>query len=61
MVVELTVTIRDEDRTHKKKFLLYETFSMDCDDPVIKRCIAETLVDFSGDPSLVRIRCCMDL
>lgn len=44
---ELTVSIKTEDATYKKKFLLYETYSLDSADPVIIRCIAEAMQELN--------------
>lgn len=53
---ELTVVIKDEEKTLRKKFLLYEAYQATAEDAVIQRCIAETLKSFEGSPSDVRIK-----
>ena len=53
---ELTVTIKDEEKTVKNKFLLYDRYTMDDEDPIIKECIAKTLLDFNGEPSSIKIK-----
>jgi hypothetical protein len=53
---EITVTIKDEEKTLKAKYLIYEPYQISYDDDTIKRCIAETLKNFTGEPSDVRIR-----
>lgn len=53
---EITVTIRDDEKTLKAKYLIYDEYTISCNDPIIQRCIAETLTNFSGEPSDVRIR-----
>ncbi len=53
---EITVTIKDDEKSLKAKYLIYEDFVVSCDDDTIKRCIAETLLSFQGEPSEVRIR-----
>jgi hypothetical protein len=53
---EITVTIKDDEKSLKAKYLIYEDFVVSCDDNTIKRCIAETLLSFQGEPSEVRIR-----
>lgn len=56
MVAELTVSIKDEEKTLKKKFLIYETFQVKDDDPIIKSCIDETLKNFSSQPSKIVVK-----
>lgn len=53
---ELTVTIKDEEKTLKAKFLLYDEYNISQDDPIIKDCIARTLKDFGSDPTDIRVR-----
>lgn len=50
MVSELTVTIKDEEKTLKTKNLIYDTYTTDENDPVIKECIERTLENFDGEP-----------
>ena len=56
MVAELTVSIKDEEKTLKKKFLIYDPFHVSEDDPTIKDCINETLKNFSSEPSNIKVR-----
>ena len=42
MVSELTVVVKDEEKNLRKKFLIYETYTVDENDPTIKNCIEET-------------------
>ena len=48
---EITISIKTEDATYKKKFLLYETYHLDAFDPVIDRCIKEALAELKGEYS----------
>lgn len=58
---ELTVTIKDDDRTLKKSFLLYENYTVDETDPVIKNCIDETISEFQGEPDDVKVTIVMEI
>lgn len=49
-VSEISVSIRDEEKTLRKKFLVYDAFQANLDDKVIKDCIHETLKYFSSEP-----------
>ncbi len=57
----LTVIVKDSDRTMRKKFLLYDVYEISANDPVIGRCIAETIDGFKGTPEKVTIRISFDL
>jgi hypothetical protein len=50
MPVELTVTLKTTETTYRKKFLIYEPFTMDRSDPKIQALIKETLEDFKQRP-----------
>jgi len=56
MPCELTVSIKDEEKTLKKKFLIYENFTVNENDPMIKSCIEETLKNFSAPPLRITVR-----
>lgn len=56
MVSEVTVSIKDEEKTLKKKFLIYEPFVVSENDTTIKSCIEETLKNFSSEPSNIKVR-----
>lgn len=58
---EITVTIKDDEKTLRAKYLIYEEYKISSDDETIKRCIAETLKSFEGEPSDVRIRIAFSL
>ena len=59
MCCELTVTCKDSERTTKQKFLLYDKFQFDQQDPIIMRCIHEAVEKFNGEPEDVKIRAMM--
>lgn len=60
MSLELTITLKDEERTYKQKFLVYEsvTFSVE-NDPIIMKCILEARKNFEGEPEDVVVRATM--
>lgn len=61
MVVELTVILKGESNSYKHKFLLYETFTIDAQDPVIQRCVNEAMNNFSPKADEVRIKISMEI
>lgn len=56
MVSEITVSIKDEEKTLKKKFLIYEPFMVSENDTTIKSCIEDTVKDFNSDPDKIKVR-----
>ena len=50
MVSEITIVIKDEEKSLRSKYLIYETYSVDEEDPIIKDCIEKTLQNFDGEP-----------
>ncbi|CAB4126738.1 hypothetical protein UFOVP80_53 [uncultured Caudovirales phage] len=59
MSIELTVIVKDAERTLKKKFLVYEAISLVVHDPVIDKCLQDVLTNFNGEPEDVVIRATM--
>lgn len=56
MSIELRISIRDEERRKlSKEFLIYEEVTLKMDDPIIKKCLDETLDEFKGIPDTVKI------
>ncbi len=55
MFSELKVTIKDDEKSLNKKFTIYETYTIDENDPTIKQCIEETLENFDGTPDSVKV------
>ena len=55
-MTELTVILKDSDRTYRQQFLVYEQYSVSEDDPVILACIEQAKKDFQGDPETIQIK-----
>lgn len=58
---ELRVTIKDDEKRLNKKFALYETYTVDENDPIIQGCIKETLENFDGTPDSIKVTITMEL
>lgn len=54
--VEITVTIKDEEKSLKTKYLIYDLVTVSEDDPIIKDCIARALKNFEADPTDIRVK-----
>lgn len=61
MVSELTVAIKDEEKALRTKYLIYETYTTDENDPIIKDCIEKTLANFDGEPMDIRVNIKMEI
>lgn len=53
---ELTVILKDSDRTYKQKFLIYEVYSVSEDDSLILECIEQAKKNFEGEPESVQVK-----
>ena len=58
---ELTVILKDSERTYRQKFLMYNPFSMIYDDPEILNCIQQAKENFQGDPEDITIKVSMEI
>lgn len=61
MFSELSVTVKDDEKKLNKKFPIYETYQVDENDPVIKKCVEETLKNFDGKPTDVKVNIIMEI
>jgi hypothetical protein len=55
-MTELTVILKDSDRTYRQKFLIYEAYSTSSNDPLIQTCIEEAKKNFEGEPETIQIK-----
>jgi hypothetical protein len=53
---EIMVTIKDDERSLKTKYLSYDAYSVHADDPILKTMIAKALQDFNGEPTDIKVR-----
>ena len=58
---ELTVILKDSDRTYRQKFLVYATYYVSEDDPEIQKCIEEAKKNFDGDPEEITIKISLEI
>lgn len=56
---ELTVSIKNTAASYKQKFLLQEQYQVSMHDPVVGRCIAETLANSKIEPEDISVRILM--
>lgn len=61
MTSELTVVIKDEEKSLRTKYLIYETYTVNENDPIIKDCIEKTLANFDGEPMDVTVNIKMEI
>lgn len=58
---ELTVVLKDSERTYRHKFLAYEPYEVTEDNPFIIECIAEAVKIFGNDPETIQIKIHMEI
>jgi hypothetical protein len=52
---EITVKIKDEERSMKHKFLIYEDFAMNSSDVIIRDCVDQVKKEFQGEAESIKI------
>ncbi len=50
MLSEVTVILKDEEKTLRSKFLCYETYTVDPDNEILKDYIKQSLKTFGNQP-----------
>jgi len=55
-VTEITVVLKDDERTCRQKFLCYETFVFDGSNEYLRSIVEEAKKNFNGDPEEIVIR-----
>ncbi len=61
MVSELTVIIKDDERTLKTKILIYDEFTVREDDPILKYHVDQALAEFAGEPTDIQVKISMEV
>jgi len=56
MFSEITIVVKDSEKTLRKKFPVYERYEVNDSDPVIRSCIKEVLENFDGEPDIVQVK-----
>ena len=56
MVAEITVTVKNEEKNMKKKFLIYDDFKAAEDDPLLQKCFQEVCREFKDEISSAKVR-----
>ena len=53
---ELTVILKDSDRTYRQKFVIYEVYEVSDSDPIVLQCIEDAKKNFDGEPESIQIK-----
>ena len=59
MSIELTVILKDSERTYRQKFLIYDGVVMSPADDQIAQCISDARKNFEGEPEDIIVRTVM--
>jgi len=58
---EITVILKSDDGKYTQKFLVYEAYQCNPDDPIIKGCVEEALANTKLSEVNVKIRIAMEV
>ncbi len=58
---EITVKLKDDERTLTHKFLIYDDVTVASDDPIIQGCIEEARQDYSGEPDSIKVTIALEV
>lgn len=58
---ELTVILRDDERTYRQKFLAYSQFTVNENDDYILKCVEEAKKNFDGEPEEIMVKISMEI
>ena len=61
MPSEVSVRLKDDDKTLTIKHLIYEDFMCNENDPILKTCINETLKQFEGEPTDIQVKITLEV
>jgi len=53
---EVMIVLKDESKTLREKFLIYDDLTCDSEHPVIKTCINQALANFKDKPDDVTVK-----
>lgn len=56
MVSELTVIIKDSEKTLRTKHLIYELYTVNENDPIIRNLVQEAVKAFDAIPESIKVR-----
>ena len=60
-MIELTVILKNDESTYRRKFLIYDPFTVDPDNEVIKECISVAQKEGKFDPDDIDIKIVMSV
>lgn len=61
MPVEITIILKDSEKTLKSKHLVYNELTLTHEDPEIDRLVREARKSFDGEPSDIQVKASMTL
>lgn len=58
-VKEVTIILKNEERSYREKFLVYDDFQMDAEHPVLRECLDKARANFVCEPDDIAIKVSM--
>jgi hypothetical protein len=59
MISEITVIVKDDERSLRKKHLIYDVYAIDENDPILSQCIRDSEKEFGGEATDVQVKISM--
>ena len=56
LTTEITITLKDAERTFKEKFVLYDKVMMTLDCPILQACVEKAKEGFKGNPTEILVK-----
>lgn len=56
MQCEIQVKVKDDEKTLRKDFVIYDPVMVSSDDPVVAACIKDVLDNFKGEPTDISVK-----
>lgn len=56
LTTEVTITLKDQERTYKEKFIMYDTVTFTEDCPNLKACVEKAKEGFKGNPDEILVK-----
>lgn len=58
---EVTIVLKDSERTYRQKFLIYDEMQASEHDAIIVGCIESAKKNFEGEPEIIQVRIHIEL
>ncbi len=60
MLSEVTVVVKNEEKRQTTKHLMYDSYAIHEDDPIIKALIEDAVKEFNSEPDDIKVKIAME-